>query len=442
MALRRDSQSSLTQYLCRRFRGDIALRSAQQFKADHELPDRRRTQQRWIKVSVQLPFWMRLPIARRGMQPHGIRKRSIEDPIVRRSDSLEDSGEVRTFGLRQRLKLSHMPPRQNHYFKRPHRPERNHSDKACIRRHHTFARPLLEREVGTQKHRVLLRKVRLLTREFRHNLIGDRLAGPDLTVRMRIACAHHRTTILEDLHVADVVARTQLNGLFDPRIHHRTNLLHRHLRQREVMTRRKTDHPAGSALALGDKESLAGLVTREPWSVQLQCCKVILEDIGAGVFFSPRSGGPHVSRTQIAVRIVGQRSRSSLGLGLPLPRSLRPMGGHQYPLPLQRIEPPMGILLGQRIHCFPPFAAIANAPSEGSLTKHCAAIPVRSSYSRRTVSTKLSAFSALTTFTVHPPNPPPVIRAPKQPSWLIAISTRVSTSAQLAAKSSRILACA
>src|SRR5579863_3612049 len=35
---------------------DVALRSAQHFKADHKLPDRRRAQQRRIEVGVQMPL--------------------------------------------------------------------------------------------------------------------------------------------------------------------------------------------------------------------------------------------------------------------------------------------------------------------------------------------------------------------------------------------------
>src|ERR1700677_1386179 len=97
----RGSSAGLTKYLSRGFGGDVALGSSQQFKADHELSNRGQAKQRWIKVSVKLPFWMVLSIARCGMQPHGIRKWRVEDLIVGRGNGLEDGGEVRPFYLRQ-----------------------------------------------------------------------------------------------------------------------------------------------------------------------------------------------------------------------------------------------------------------------------------------------------------------------------------------------------
>ena len=101
-----------------------------------------------------------------------------------------------------------MPSRQNHHLKRPDRPERNHGDKARIGLHHALGRFFFEGEVVAQKDRLLFREVHLLAGEFCNNLIGDRPAGPDLTMRMGIAGPHHRAAVLEDLHVVDVIAST------------------------------------------------------------------------------------------------------------------------------------------------------------------------------------------------------------------------------------------
>src|SRR5580704_15669244 len=137
-SLIRDPKTRLTQRLCRRLRCDVPLRTTQQLKPNHKLPNTRRPQQWRIEVCMKLPLWMLLSIVGRRMQPHRIRKRGIKNLIVRCSDRPQDRSKIRPFSLREVLEPSHVPAWQNHHLKRPHRPERNHSNKVRILRHHTL----------------------------------------------------------------------------------------------------------------------------------------------------------------------------------------------------------------------------------------------------------------------------------------------------------------
>ena len=78
-------------------------------------------------------------------------------------------------------------------------------------------------------------------------LAGNRFGRPDLPVRVRIAGAHHRAAIFENLHVADPGIRRESRVLFNPGFDDMPNVRRVHARQREIVPRRKTDDAADAA---------------------------------------------------------------------------------------------------------------------------------------------------------------------------------------------------
>ena len=74
---------------------------------------------------------------------------------------------------------------------------------------------------------------------------------------------------------------------------------------------------------------------------------------------------------------------------------------------------------------------LSEAPAEATHTWISGIFPQAAWYSRSSVALNGSTESLRTKFTVEPPNPPPVIRAPSTPGTRIAASTRKSSSAAL-----------
>ena len=73
--------------------------------------------------------------------------------------------------------------------------------------------------------------------EFQGWLIGDVFSGPDLSVRVRITGSHHRSSVLEDLNVANVAAGRKIGFLIGPLVDYAPNGLRTHRRKREVVPR-------------------------------------------------------------------------------------------------------------------------------------------------------------------------------------------------------------
>src|SRR5277367_3616998 len=82
--------SEFAQALGGDFGCDVALRGDQHFEADHELADRRRTQQRWIEMRVKVALGMIGSIGRRLVKSHGVGEGHVEDSVVGRGDALQD----------------------------------------------------------------------------------------------------------------------------------------------------------------------------------------------------------------------------------------------------------------------------------------------------------------------------------------------------------------
>src|ERR1700722_9085939 len=117
--------------------GDIALRSAEHFEADHEFPDGRRPQQRRIKMRVEMTFRMidfRMigAIGRRLMKAHGVREGNSEHAVVSGSHAMQNIAQRWDFFGRELIHAAKVSAAANQNFKRPNRPERHEREEIIV----------------------------------------------------------------------------------------------------------------------------------------------------------------------------------------------------------------------------------------------------------------------------------------------------------------------
>ena len=82
---------------------------------------------------------------------------------------------------------------------------------------------------------------------------GDVARGPDLTMWVGVAAAHHLALVLEYLDVGDLVFRPQPRRLVGPRVHHEPDLGRRHEGQGQIVPGGEAQHAAPSADRAGDQ---------------------------------------------------------------------------------------------------------------------------------------------------------------------------------------------
>src|SRR5438128_12004293 len=85
--------------------------------------------------------------------------------------------------------------------------------------------------------------------------VWQRSIRPNLAVRVWIARAHHLAAILENLHVVNPGNLPKCAVLLDPSIHDSAQFLDAHLRHGEIVSRRKTHHPANPLLCFSYQQS-------------------------------------------------------------------------------------------------------------------------------------------------------------------------------------------
>src|SRR6201996_8476055 len=90
------------------------------------------------------------------------------------------------------------------------------------------------------------------------------LCRPDLSMWVRVAGAHHRATVFEDLHVVNVVTYTQFEFLGCPDVHDVANRLDSHRRECEVMARIEAEDTTHAALRSS---------AQEPSALNVELCK-------------------------------------------------------------------------------------------------------------------------------------------------------------------------
>src|SRR5262249_37894124 len=95
-----------------------------------------------------------------------------------------------------------------------------------------------------------------LPRELLGYLIRYVLASPDLAVRMRVAGAHQRTAIFEDLRVTNPRDRFELARLIAPGIDDDFDSVSLHRRNRQIVPGRKTYDATNSAFSLRHQNAI------------------------------------------------------------------------------------------------------------------------------------------------------------------------------------------
>ncbi len=178
---------------------------------------------------------------------------------------------------------------------------------------------------------------------------------------MRIARAHHRAAILENLHVLNLGPRPQFHELVHPRVHHLAQVGGLHIGDRQIVARRKAHHAANARLRFRHQQSI--FLKTAARHVRLQRREIVVENECRCIRRVAHSSRALIARAQVTVRVVSRLRFLLRLLDLPLPRSRGTMRRHQHPLARQRIKSPVRILV--------PVEHGANQPSVFSKLLNC-----------------------------------------------------------------------
>src|ERR1700730_11681457 len=102
-------------------------------------------------------------------------------------------------------------------------------------------------------------------------------------MRMRIAAAHHQSTVLENLDIVDAGTSTQTLELLYPNVDQPANLRHRHLRKCQMLPRREAHNPADAAFNLCNKQAFSVYIHLRRRCLGLQCAEIIIEYKRVGI---------------------------------------------------------------------------------------------------------------------------------------------------------------
>ena len=160
-------------------------------------------------------------------------------------------------------------------------------------------------------------------------------------MRVRIARTHHRAAIFENHNGIDEAFSAQRTVLLDPDVHNGAKFGDAHLRERQIVPRRKTNDAAKSLFGAGNQQAshilLAGFAGRAQRRI------VIFENERASVIRIVFSACARVARTHVTQRIVCRNVVRRRSFGLAFPRPFGASGGNQHPVSGQRIQSAMGL---------------------------------------------------------------------------------------------------
>src|ERR1700678_146428 len=86
-----------------------------------------------------MPFRMIFPVRGSLMKTHGIRKRSVEQPVVGSCTLFNNFSYLHDLGSIQHRKIRQMFERQNHSLEWPYGPERHENNKPFVLKYHASA---------------------------------------------------------------------------------------------------------------------------------------------------------------------------------------------------------------------------------------------------------------------------------------------------------------
>src|SRR5438094_10025936 len=92
---------------------------------------------------------------------------------------------------------------------------------------------MLERQVIAKQTGIVCRTILLLSYLLFRRLIGQLCIGPNLTMRMGVACTHHGPAIFENLNVVDEGKCHEFAIFYGQYIHHSTKHVSGHARKRQ-----------------------------------------------------------------------------------------------------------------------------------------------------------------------------------------------------------------
>src|SRR6516164_2717364 len=117
-------------------------------------------------------------------------------------------------------------------------------------------------------------------------------------MRMRVAGAHHRAPIFENLHIPDPRLRLEIDRLLAPGFYNALDCAAIHLRQRQIVARRKADYAADPTLALRNEEAV--IVEQAMLRIRNERRKIVIEHEGGLIRGVPNASGPFIAGTQVA----------------------------------------------------------------------------------------------------------------------------------------------
>src|SRR3954468_13753547 len=113
-----------------------------------------------------------------------------------------------------------MPTAADQHLEWPHRPERHQHHESLVRNNDSRFYVFLELHIIAKQTTSMLRRVALLRRQFARRRLRYRTGGPNLAMRMRVACPHHFATVLKNLYVTDARDRAEFRELRGPGADH------------------------------------------------------------------------------------------------------------------------------------------------------------------------------------------------------------------------------
>jgi len=122
--------------------------------------------------------------------------------------------------------------------------------------------------------------------------------------------------------------------LFRSDLNDTTNRFYRHLRERQIMPRRKADDPAIPGDRLTAQKPITG---NRRFSIRQDRSEIVGENIGGGVYGIFRVTGALVARTEIALGVVRGTPFTRCALLFALPRALGAMGETRIQSPVSAL---------------------------------------------------------------------------------------------------------
>lgn len=160
---------------------------------------------------------------------------------------------------------------------------------------------------------------------------------------MRIAGAHHRAAVFENLNVVNIFEAAQLSELFYPCVDDRLNFLQSHGCQGQIVTWRETNYAANPGFRFGDEQTHVLKVESSERSLRFQGREVIVEDESSQVRRVSNSARPQIAGAKVTGWIVGGLGRRRRFRDFALPWTHRALRRHQHPLVGQGIQSAMRI---------------------------------------------------------------------------------------------------